>query len=355
VAVALAAAPASAQSDVDDPLRPEQYALDLVGAPNAWLTSTGEGVVIAVLDTGVDLEHPDLQGRLLAGRDLVDGDDEPDDDDGHGTHVAGIAAAATNNGEGIAGTAPGAMLLPIRVLDAAGEGSAGVLARGIRWATEHDADVILVTVAGDRRLLRRTGSGRTGEAVVAAAEDGAVVVTAATPGRGSNPGAPLLVVTAADRDGHALASNPTAGPHVVAGPGAGVLSTAPVDPSRRWPQGTDGYEELTGTPMAAAAVAGVAALLSAEGQSSQEIRDLLTATASNPEGDARLGAGIVDAPAAVEQAAGATAGGSGGAVDSGGSGGIPPALVGALAISGALLAVGIVLAAAGRSRLYPDD
>jgi hypothetical protein len=98
-----------------------------------------------------------------------------------------------------------------------------------------------------------------------------------------------------------------------------------------------------------------AALLSAEGQSSQEIRDLLTATASNPEGDARLGAGIVDAPAAVEQAAGTTAAGPGGAVDSGGSGGIPPALVGALAISGALLAVGIVLAAAGRSRLYPDD
>ncbi len=315
--------PAAAQADVDDPLRSEQYGLDLLGVPNAWSTSTGEDVVIAVVDTGVDPEHPDLQGQLIAGRDVVDGDDEPGDENGRGTHLAGIAAAATNNGVGIAGSAPDARILPVRV-----DGTS--VARGITWAARHDADVIVLGRARTTGPIRR--------AVTAAADAGAVVVL---PLGGQAPPAdlPALVVTAVDGEGHVARFAPNGVPQAVAGPGVGILSTVP---------GPDGYEQRDGTPMAAAAVAGVAALLVAEGQTPDEVRDLLTATAFNPEGDARLGAGIVDAEAAVAQAAGAT---TSGASEPGATGGLPPALVGGLAISAALLTVGGVVALAGRRRL----
>jgi len=109
-AVLVAAGPAAAAQW--DPLRGSQWALATLRAPDAWKASKGRGATIAIVDTGVDLEHPDLRPRLVDGIDLVDGDRRPDDANGHGTHVAGIAAAATGNGIGIAGTAPSARIMP---------------------------------------------------------------------------------------------------------------------------------------------------------------------------------------------------------------------------------------------------
>ncbi|MET1042215.1 MAG: S8 family serine peptidase, partial [Acidimicrobiales bacterium] len=113
-ALGLAASPLSAQSPAtDDPLLDQQPGLPALSLPEAWSTSTGEGVTIAVLDSGVDADHPDLTDHLLPGRD-VDDDDTPADGFGSGTHAAGLAAAVTDNGKGIAGAAPDAMILPVR-------------------------------------------------------------------------------------------------------------------------------------------------------------------------------------------------------------------------------------------------
>jgi subtilisin family serine protease len=124
-----------------DPLRDEQWGLSATRVPEAWDVAAGEGVVIAVVDSGVDLDHPDLAANLVPGWDLVDDDDEPDDPNGHGTHVAGIAAAATND-IGIAGVAPDASIMPVRVLDEAGLGSDEAIAEAVVWAAENDADII---------------------------------------------------------------------------------------------------------------------------------------------------------------------------------------------------------------------
>src|SRR5207247_7126716 len=106
----------------------------------------GAGVTIAVVDTGVDLNHPDLASHLVAGKDLVAGKTDcppgPQDEYGHGTHVAGIAAAVTNNGIGVAGTAPDASIMPVRVLDPSGSGDIDTIIAGIKYAADHGAKVI---------------------------------------------------------------------------------------------------------------------------------------------------------------------------------------------------------------------
>jgi serine protease len=108
----------------------EQWFLDLAGVKQAWTRTKGAGVVVAVLDTGVNLQHPDLQANLLPGYDFIDSDTEPMDRAGHGTHVAGLVAA---NGQ-VSGVAPEAKILPVRVLEGTSGGSAFTVAEGILWA-----------------------------------------------------------------------------------------------------------------------------------------------------------------------------------------------------------------------------
>ena len=132
---------------VNDPLFAQQWALDQVNAPEAWARGArGAGTTVAVLDTGVDLGHPDLSSKIVAGYDFVDGDAAcpagPQDENGHGTHVAGISAAVTNNGIGVAGVAPDAQIMPVRVLDEEGSGSIDDIAAGIRFAADNGAQVI---------------------------------------------------------------------------------------------------------------------------------------------------------------------------------------------------------------------
>ena len=144
----------------DDPYFSLQWALSNTGqtggvsgadidTPSAWDRTTGNSsIVIAVIDSGVDLNHPDLKNKIVAGYDFVNGDSIPQDDAGHGTHVAGIAAAETNNGVGIAGVSWNSKIMPVKVLDASGSGSFSDCCLGICYAADNGAHVINMSFGG---------------------------------------------------------------------------------------------------------------------------------------------------------------------------------------------------------------
>jgi len=305
LALLLTALPFRPVQAAGDPLRPQQWGIDALRLPQAWPASVGRGVTIAVVDTGVNLTHPDLAGKLVPGRDLVDGDDAPDDPNGHGTHVAGIAAAATANGIGVAGAAPQARIMPVRVLAADGSGDEDTIAQGIQWAAAHGADVINLSLGeeGFASRLRRNGV-LNGAIRQVTAQYGTVVVAAAgnegKAGRVYRVAVPVIVVGATDRSGAPAPFSNFGDQRAVVAPGVDILSTAPRRPTTLFPDGTGGYARLDGTSMAAPAVSGVAALLAAEGYDAAAVRQAVFDTAVNPSGDPRLGAGLVDAAAALQ-------------------------------------------------------
>jgi subtilisin family serine protease len=321
-------APATARAKGDDPYAPAQWGLRAIGAQAAWTVSTGVGVVVAVIDTGVDGGHPDLQGRILPGRDFVEDDGDPSDDNGHGTLIAGIVAANTSNGVGVASVAPGARVLPVRVLDREGSGTSDDVVEGIRWAVDNGAQVINLSLA------QESGGGSAGlivppsllrdpsvdAAIREAAGAGATVVVAA--GNSSDGGDPetaydatvpgVLVVGASTSTGtRAAYSNYGAGLDLLA-PGGGrdddatdracdqrtsIISTwwNPFD------QRSD-YGGGCGTSMAVGFVSGVAALSAALGMSNVEATERILGTARDagaPGADDKTGAGILDAARAV--------------------------------------------------------
>jgi subtilisin family serine protease/ribosomal protein L24E len=147
-------APVHAIGDVQaagtfDARRGEQWALNRTSFESAWGVTNGAGTVVAVLDTGVRADHEDLDGQVLAGTDIINGNNDGRTDPlGHGTHVAGIIAARANNGVGVAGAAPGARILPVRVLGGDGSGYMSDVAKGIIWATDHGANVISMSLGG---------------------------------------------------------------------------------------------------------------------------------------------------------------------------------------------------------------
>ncbi|MGL5859756.1 MAG: S8 family serine peptidase, partial [Phycicoccus sp.] len=290
VAAVLAADSGSARASAaaSDPLRTEQYAVDQSRFPGAWSTTTGRDVVVAVVDTGVDTSHPDLVGRLAPGVDLVDGGD-PDDGNGHGTHVAGIVAATADNGVGIAGAAPAARIMPVRVLDPAGSGSPTVIAEGIDQAVANGADVVNLSLGGSGLSARLLKGGEINRAIRAASDRGVVVVAAA--GNDGNAlrsyrfGVPVLVVNAVDEDGGLAEFSNYADARAVSAGGVDIVSTVPREPTTLFPDGTDGYAELSGTSMAAPLVAAEAALLLAQGRSAASTIETITATAQ-PSTDA---------------------------------------------------------------------
>jgi subtilisin family serine protease len=320
VAGLLAAAPAAQAAP--DPLRPQQWGLDMIEADPAHQVATGSGAVVAVIDSGVQADHPDLAGRLLPGYDFVDNDGTPQDGNGHGTHVTGIVAADAGNGIGIEGVAPGAMVLPVRVLGNDGSGSTAAVAQGIDYAVAHHADVINLSLGSDVPLVG--GNPPEFDQAIGRALDAGIVVVAAA----GNSGLPacdqpsgqgrLLCVGAVDRNGNrAYYSNFGQGLGITAPGGAGVpfdhdiLST--------YPPGT--YAELAGTSQATPHVAAVAALLAGLGVHGQAAVQRILATARDvgaPGPDSTYGAGIVDARTAV---AGLRAGGGGGPADAGGPSG----------------------------------
>ncbi len=167
-----------------------------IKAPSAWEETKGSSeTLIAIVDTGIQLLHPDLQAQAISGgRDFVNNDFDAEDDNGHGTHVAGIAAAQTNNSEGIAGVAWNCKILPVKVLDEDGTGSYSWIIDGIRWAADNGAHVINLSLGGtgDSDALRTAidyavsqgvvcvaAAGNEGEAVLyPAAHDGCIAVAA---------------------------------------------------------------------------------------------------------------------------------------------------------------------------------
>ncbi len=296
-----------------DPLYYEQWALEKIGVPCAWqYTSGSPDVIVAVLDTGVDLGHPDLAGRLVPGYDFVDGDDEPRDENGHGTHVAGIIAAIANNDLGVAGIAPGVRIMPVRVLDGEGYGTDGAIADGLRYAADHGARVINMSLGS----FIPTGD-TIDQAVNYAIDRGVIVVIAAgndylpLPNFAGGLNRDAIVVAATDED-DVKASFSNSGPWVdISAPGVHIYSTMPTYPV--WLVEEDGYSSdydvLSGTSMATPVVSAAAALVISlhPGWSAGQVRQQLIDTAAdiseqNPEYQNSfqllLGSGRVDACAA---------------------------------------------------------
>ncbi|MBC8163092.1 MAG: S8 family serine peptidase, partial [Roseiflexaceae bacterium] len=240
----------------NDPLLDQQWHLGTIRAQEAWARTTGTAILIAVLDTGVSPSHPDLQGRIGAGVDLFNGDDDPRDDEGHGTHVAGLIAANGNNGVGGAGVCWGCTVLPIKVLGERGRGNDATIAAGIRLAVDRGARIITMSLGGpeDSRTLR--------EAVAYAVERNVLLIAAAgnDGARGTQLNYPaaypgVLAVGATDeRD--SLTDFSTSGEFVdLAAPGTNILSSY-------WSASSgDTYAVASGTSESAPLVAGVAGLL----------------------------------------------------------------------------------------------
>ena len=311
LAALLLTAPVSAA----DPRRAQQWNLDLIEADAAHRVSTATGAVVAVIDSGVQAEHPDLAGRIGAGYDVVQRDATPQDGDGHGTHVSGIVAAVSGNGIGVESVAPGATIMPIRVLGDDGGGSADDVAAGVDYARTHGADVINLSLGSEVPLIGAIGGDAFDAAVQRAIGAGIVVVAAA-----GNNGVPvceqpsasgLLCVGAVDkRRARSFFSSFGSGLGVVAPGGSGASAAMPGEDILSTFKGST-YQELAGTSQAAPHVSGVAALLVARGVRGAAAVQRIRATATDlgaPGADAKFGAGLVNARAAV---AGLGAGGIG--------------------------------------------
>ncbi len=236
-----------------------------IKALSAWEEEKGkQDVIIAILDTGIDLNHSDLKNKIYSnGYDFANEDPIAQDDHGHGTHCAGIAAAETNNKKGIAGVAWNCKLLPVKVMDSEGSGKYSWISEGIIWASDQGADVINLSIGGEfpSNTLR---------AALEYAYDKEVVIVAAA---GNDGGAVLypaayddfcLAVAATDYNDRRITFltytwESNFGPEIdVAAPGARILSTYPVPLT---PPGYLPYAWGSGTSMATPHVAGLAALI----------------------------------------------------------------------------------------------
>lgn len=314
-ACALALAIPASAAAAGDPLRSEQWGLSMVESDAAHATATGSGALVAIIDTGVLASHPDLQGgRVLQGHDFVSEDATPQDGDGHGTHVLGIVGATEGNGIGVGSVAPGARLLPVRVLGDDGSGTVEDVVQGIDYAVAQGADVINLSLGGDVPLV---GSDASFDAAVGRALDAGRVVVAAAGNNGvpmceqpSGAGRLLCVGAVDKRRNHSGFSNFGSGLGLV-GPGGSGLPVTGEDILSTYNDGA--YAEIAGTSQATPHVSGVAALLVGKGLHGQQVvnRILSTATDVGSAGpDSVYGAGIVDARRAVAGLSG-PGGGSG--------------------------------------------
>ena len=293
---------AAAVPSGSDPDRGQQWGLAKVGAGDAWAKSTGTGVTVAVLDSGVDASHPDLAGHVLPGYDVIAGKAGTSTDPfGHGTHVAGTIAAVTGNGIGVASLAPDTRILPIKVLGADGRGYMSDTATGIVYAADHGANVINMSLGGSTQVAAVTN------AIAYARSKGVVVVAAAGNSRQDGsptswPGAdPGVIGVAATDTNDKVATFSNAGSYVdVAAPGVNIESTYPVS--------LGSYTYMSGTSMATPHVAALAALIEAyqPGLTPDQVEKAIESSALDlgPTGrDNDYGYGRINAPAALAAAA----------------------------------------------------
>lgn len=284
-----------------DPHFTDQTAAKMVNADDAWnLTVGGDDVTIAILDQGIQYDHPDLSGNMddsisYYGKDFVDDDSDPYPDDKvneyHGTHVAGIAAAEIDNDKGLAGISQ-ASLLSGRVINEDHSASAADIADGISWATNNGADIINLSLGGDANPALK-------DAVEYAHRNGVLLVAAAGNSYSDTVEYPAaydecIAVTAITHDGNLAAFSNIGSEVELAAPGVSVISTT----------NTGGYGMLSGTSMATAVVSGVAALAKSKWSlSNEELRAHLQNTAVDVGLDAsKQGYGRVDAYNAVSTA-----------------------------------------------------
>ena len=329
-----AAAPATASGGPNDPLFAQQWGLAKVGAPAAWSVSTGRGVAIGIVDTGVSLNHEDLAGKVVASTNCVGSggaaascQGSGQDDNGHGTHVAGIAAAITGNGKGVAGMAPDARLVVAKVMNSSGSGNLSDVEAGIQWVVDHGARVVNLSLGSDLPALSGILGGSLGGAVEYAWNHGAVPVLAAGNtnlfGMGSsNYGNADAVVVGATGPNDEVApySSPVGNAKwaLVAPGGDGQDATgpscaAPAQPScivsTYWTASNPdrGYAYDQGTSMAAPLVSGTLALLLSEGLSPAQAVQTLLGTADHSVSCGSGCAGRLDAARAVASVGGGTA------------------------------------------------
>lgn len=261
----------------NDPLADQQWGLTKVGAVESWTRSTGSGATVAVIDTGIDMNHPDLAGGVwrnpaeiengfdddangrvddTAGYDFVNLDNLPADDNGHGSHVSGIIGARSENFVGVAGVAPQAKILPLKALGSDGNGFDSDVIDAIDYALANDVRIINLSLGGpDQSPALRAAIARAGD------QEATIVVAAGNTGSNIDvePNYPAsysddnLIVVAASTEDDSRASFSNFGVSSVdlASPGAGVLSTVP--------GGT--YNLMSGTSMATPFVSAAAALL----------------------------------------------------------------------------------------------
>ncbi len=236
-----------------------------IDAFEAWHVATGDATVrIAVLDSGIDQSHEDLKGKVVGAKSFFRGRSSTDDAYGHGTHVAGSAAAVTDNARGVAGTCPGCSMLNAKVLGDDGFGSDSTVASGIVWATDNGAKVISMS------LVNYYPSETVRQAVDRAWQRGVVLVAAAGNDDcdcGAYPAAfdNVVAVAATDRNDQRWSSSNYGWWVDVAGPGVDVYSTAPDHANRMFGTGVK-YGTLSGTSMATPHAAGVAGLVWASGR-----------------------------------------------------------------------------------------
>jgi len=274
-----------------------QWNLPSIETEKGWNVSKGgEDVIIAVLDTGVQSNHPDLQGKLLSGTNIVDKSKAPDDDVGHGTHVAGIIGATVNNGEGVAGISWYNKIMPVKVLDSSGAGSTYSVAQGIIWAVDNGAKVINMSLGNYAQadFLH--------DAIKYAYERDVVLIAASGNDNTERPGYPAaypeVFAVAATNNNKEKASFSNYGDYIdVAAPGDSIASTYP---------GSQ-YAALSGTSMASPHVAALAGLIRTANPSlsNEEVMEIMRGSARDlgtSGKDIYFGYGEIDIVKALEAA-----------------------------------------------------
>ncbi|MDY7076244.1 MAG: S8 family peptidase [Chloroflexota bacterium] len=294
----------------------QQWNLRLIGLPEAWLFTTGDARPIAIIDTGIDLDHPDLAAKVWTNPDEVPDNGVDDDGNGyvddvhgwnfvtgstlileanHGTHVAGIAGAHTDNSIGVAGVSWQSPLIALQALNSSGDGNWADVAEAVIYAADNGAHVLNLSLGGEE------SSQTIEDAVLYARDQGCLVVAAA--GNSQSQPAPVeypaalpgVLAVAATTDSDAPWSRSNRGPQVdVAAPGADIFSTS------RYSQ----YATMSGTSMATPHVSGLAALVWAlqPTLTADQVAHVITSTAHDvytPGWDQRTGWGRIDAQAAV--------------------------------------------------------
>lgn len=293
-----------------DPLMSKQWHLNTINAKTAWKVTEGEGIVVAVVDTGVDLTHPDLKDNIVPGYNAINSSEPIIDDVNHGTHVAGIIAAVKGNGIGGCGVAPKTKIMPVKALGFGSGGSADV-SEGIIWATDHKADVINLSLRFRPTWDAYKQSNKTlKKAITYALKHNVVVVCAmgnesvkenATPAYLANKtGYKNLIAVGSTTQNDEKSDFSNFGPWItLCAPGSDVLSTISTT------EGSDSYGEMSGTSMATPVISGVAALILSKTQKhdpaavktklGKSVVDLGTAGFDN-----NFGYGRIDASLAVK-------------------------------------------------------